>query len=204
MAARPTIDDAIAPITAVTLATCLGIPIGGSMPKGWLIAPDQMAQRRWRLRQPSVVPGCQPGSPARTPPTASPGKRTCNVGNFLRTLTKPEPIENWPLTNLKEKLVKIGVKLVIHDCHTTLHIASRRRSMQSTRLVRALADLPRSAERQIIDTRKPVTRRILIKSTRLRENCNGKPSSNSGGGNFRLWVIIRCRCRISAERPSRV
>lgn len=132
------------------------------------------------------------------------GKRTCNVGKFLRTLTKPEPIENWPLTNLKEKLVKIGVELVIHDCHTTLHIASRRRSMQSTTLVRALADLPRLAERQIIDTRKPVIRRILIKSTRLRENCNGKPSSNSGGGNFRLWVIIRCRCRISAERPSRV
>jgi hypothetical protein len=31
-----------------------------------------------------------------------------NLGNFLRTLATPEPIKDWSLTSLKEKLVKIG------------------------------------------------------------------------------------------------
>jgi hypothetical protein len=31
-----------------------------------------------------------------------------NLGNFLRTLATPEPITDWSLTSLKEKLIKIG------------------------------------------------------------------------------------------------
>jgi Transposase DDE domain group 1 len=30
-----------------------------------------------------------------------------NLGNFLRTLATPEPIKDWSLTSLKEKLIKI-------------------------------------------------------------------------------------------------
>jgi len=30
------------------------------------------------------------------------------LGNFLRTLATPEPIKDWSLTSLKEKLIKIG------------------------------------------------------------------------------------------------
>jgi hypothetical protein len=37
-----------------------------------------------------------------------------NLGNFLRTLATPEPIKNWSLTSLREKLVKIGAKVVRH------------------------------------------------------------------------------------------
>jgi hypothetical protein len=37
-----------------------------------------------------------------------------NLGNFLRTLATPEPIKGWSLTSLKEKLIKIGAKLVSH------------------------------------------------------------------------------------------
>ena len=33
-----------------------------------------------------------------------------NLGNFLRTLATPEPIRDWSLTSLKEKLIKIGDK----------------------------------------------------------------------------------------------
>jgi hypothetical protein len=36
-----------------------------------------------------------------------------NLGNFLRTLATPEPIKDWSLTSLKEKLIKIGAKVVI-------------------------------------------------------------------------------------------
>jgi hypothetical protein len=31
-----------------------------------------------------------------------------NLGNFLRTLATPEPIKDWSLTSLKEKLIKTG------------------------------------------------------------------------------------------------
>ncbi len=37
-----------------------------------------------------------------------------NLGNFLRTLATPEPIKDWSLTSLKEKLIKIGAKVVCH------------------------------------------------------------------------------------------
>jgi hypothetical protein len=37
-----------------------------------------------------------------------------NLGNFLRTLATPEPIQDWSLTNQKEKLIKIGAKVVSH------------------------------------------------------------------------------------------
>jgi len=37
-----------------------------------------------------------------------------NLGNFLRTLAMPETAEPWLLTSLREKLIKIGAKLVSH------------------------------------------------------------------------------------------
>ncbi|MFM7282566.1 MAG: IS1380 family transposase, partial [Planctomycetia bacterium] len=38
-----------------------------------------------------------------------------NLGNFLRTLATPEPIRDWSLTSLKEKLIKIGAKVISHS-----------------------------------------------------------------------------------------
>jgi hypothetical protein len=37
-----------------------------------------------------------------------------NLGNFLRTLATPERIKDWSLTSLKEKVIKIGAKVVSH------------------------------------------------------------------------------------------
>jgi hypothetical protein len=34
-----------------------------------------------------------------------------NLGNFLRTLATPEPIKDWSMTSLEEKLIKIGAKV---------------------------------------------------------------------------------------------
>jgi hypothetical protein len=36
-------------------------------------------------------------------------------GNFLRTLATPEPIKDWSITSLKEKLIKIGAKVSAMD-----------------------------------------------------------------------------------------
>ena len=46
-----------------------------------------------------------------------------NLGNFLRTLATPEPIKEWSLTTLKEKLVKIGAKVVGHARYVAFQMA---------------------------------------------------------------------------------
>jgi Transposase DDE domain group 1 len=46
-----------------------------------------------------------------------------NVGNFLRTLATPEPIKDWSLTTLKEKLIKIGAKIVSHGRYVAFQMA---------------------------------------------------------------------------------
>jgi len=46
-----------------------------------------------------------------------------NLGNFLRTLATPEPIKDWSLTSLKEKLIKIGAKIVSHGRYVVFQMA---------------------------------------------------------------------------------
>jgi hypothetical protein len=46
-----------------------------------------------------------------------------NLGNFMRTLAMPDPIREWSLTSLREKLVKIGAKVVRHGRYVTFQMA---------------------------------------------------------------------------------
>jgi hypothetical protein len=46
-----------------------------------------------------------------------------NLGNFLRTLVTPEPIRDWSLTSLKEKLIKISAKVVSHGRYIAFQMA---------------------------------------------------------------------------------
>jgi hypothetical protein len=46
-----------------------------------------------------------------------------NLGNFLRRLATPEPIKEWSLTTLKEKLIKIGAKVVGHARYVAFQMA---------------------------------------------------------------------------------
>jgi hypothetical protein len=46
-----------------------------------------------------------------------------NLGNFLRTLALPEAVDHWSLTTLREKLVKIGAKVVRHGRYLTFQMA---------------------------------------------------------------------------------
>jgi len=46
-----------------------------------------------------------------------------NLGNFMRTLALPKEVENWSLTTLREKLVKIGAKVVRHGRYVTFQLA---------------------------------------------------------------------------------
>ena len=46
-----------------------------------------------------------------------------NLANFVRTLALPEAIAHWSLTSLREKLAKIGSKIVTDARYVTFQIA---------------------------------------------------------------------------------
>ena len=46
-----------------------------------------------------------------------------NLANFLRTLALPGEIAAWSLTSLREKVVKIGAKVVAHGRYLVFQMA---------------------------------------------------------------------------------
>jgi hypothetical protein len=47
-----------------------------------------------------------------------------NLGNFMRTLAMPKTAEPWwSLTSLREKLIKIGAKVISHSRYVTFQFA---------------------------------------------------------------------------------
>jgi hypothetical protein len=46
-----------------------------------------------------------------------------NLGNFMRTLAMPETAEPWSLTSVREKLIKIGAKVISHGRYVTFQMA---------------------------------------------------------------------------------
>ena len=46
-----------------------------------------------------------------------------NLANFMRTLALPEAMKQWSLTSLREKLVKIGAKVVRHGRYVIFQMA---------------------------------------------------------------------------------
>jgi len=46
-----------------------------------------------------------------------------NLGNFLRRLALPPGVRHWSLTTLRDKLIKIGAKMVRHARYVTFQLA---------------------------------------------------------------------------------
>ena len=46
-----------------------------------------------------------------------------NLANFLRSLTLPEAVSDWAMTTLRDRLVKIGAKIVRHGRSITFQMA---------------------------------------------------------------------------------
>lgn len=46
-----------------------------------------------------------------------------NLGNVMRTLALPDAVEQWSLTTLREKFVKIGAKIVRHGRYIVFQMA---------------------------------------------------------------------------------
>lgn len=46
-----------------------------------------------------------------------------NLANFLRILTLPKEVSHWSMTTLRDRLVKIGAKVVRHGRSITFQMA---------------------------------------------------------------------------------
>ena len=46
-----------------------------------------------------------------------------NLANFLRSLVLPDQVAHWSLTTLREKLVKIGARIVRHGSYVVFQLA---------------------------------------------------------------------------------
>jgi hypothetical protein len=68
-----------------------------------------------------------------------------NLANFMRTLALPEEAEHRSLTTLREKLVKIGAKVVRHGRYVTFQLAE--------------VDVPRNLFRKILSLINDLRRR---------------------------------------------
>jgi len=64
----------------------------------------------------------------------------------LRTLATPEPIKDWSLTSLKDKLIKIGAKVVSHGRYVIFQMAevaiARQMFQETLRLIAELRPQP--------------------------------------------------------------
>ncbi len=47
----------------------------------------------------------------------------CNLANFLRTLALPEEVKQWSLTTLRQRVLKIGARIVRHGRSITFQMA---------------------------------------------------------------------------------
>jgi hypothetical protein len=47
----------------------------------------------------------------------------CDLGNFMRTLAMPKAAGPWSLASLREKLIKIGAKVVSHGRYVIFQMA---------------------------------------------------------------------------------
>ena len=69
-----------------------------------------------------------------------------NMGNFLRTPALPDEVEHWSMTTLRDKLIKIGAKVVRHGRYVTVQLAeaaiSQRLFAEILRLIDGLRPKP--------------------------------------------------------------
>jgi hypothetical protein len=78
-----------------------------------------------------------------------------NLGNFLRAPATPEPIKDWSLSSLKEKLIKIGAKVISHGRSIAFQMAEvaipRQMFQKILRLIAELRPKPPPAPARATD-----------------------------------------------------
>ena len=74
--------------------------------------------------------GCHAGPSPPTPSASSFMRSRTTSANFMRTLAVPKTVQPWSLTSLREKLIKIGAKVVSHGRYVTFQMAEVAASRQ--------------------------------------------------------------------------
>jgi len=93
-----------------------------------------------------------------------------NLGNFMRTLAMPKTAESWSLTSLREKLIKIGAKVVSHGRYVTFQMAEVAVSRQTFQEILSLIarlrapPVPHEERLGVSCDREPRQRYALIKA----------------------------------------
>jgi hypothetical protein len=89
-----------------------------------------------------------------------------NLANFMRTLALPKEVEHWSLTTLREKLVKIGAKVVRHGRYVTFQLAEVAVPRELFRKILTLIDdlgrRPAPAQAGEIDGRAKTTQGVCL------------------------------------------
>ena len=63
-----------------------------------------------------------------------------DLANFFRTLVLPDEVERWSLTTLREKVVKLGAKVIAHARFTVLQMAEVAAPRHLFRRILAMTD----------------------------------------------------------------
>jgi hypothetical protein len=125
-----------------------------------------------------------------------------NLGTFLRTLALPEGVERWSLTTLREKLVKIGARVVSHGRYVTFQMAEvavpRRLFAEVLWLIGRLR-APRLGHKGGSDRRGP--------ETRGKVRLNGRKTASSGPAGVAIYReasfrAVRSTNWIAAQVPT--
>ena len=91
-----------------------------------------------------------------------------NLGNFMRTLALPKEVEHWSMTTLRDKLVKIGAKVVRHGRYVTFQLAEVAVPRDLFRKILSLIDDPiRRRPRESTARRKRQERCVCEKNDRV-------------------------------------
>ena len=82
---------------------------------------------------------------------------TYNLANFMRTLALPKEVGCWSLTTLREKLMKIGAKVVRHGRYVMFQLAEvaipRRLFAEILRMIDGLRPKPGPTSRRVSSLR---------------------------------------------------
>ena len=89
-----------------------------------------------------------------------------NLGNFMRTLALPKEVEHWSMTTLRDKLVKIGAKVVRHGRYVTFQLAEVAVPRDLFRKILSLIDdlrrRPAPAQAEGIDGEEKATGEVCV------------------------------------------
>ena len=121
-----------------------------------------------------------------------------NLGNFLRTLATPEPIKDWSLTSLKEKLIKIGAKVVSHGRYVAFQMAEvaipRQMFHEILRLIAELRPQPPPRQHEAYDRYPFHSNRREERATIASEKVMGNSKDISGSFAHLLALDVEATC----------